>query len=365
MEKNQTSLHSNQDEDSIDLLTIFKKLWIEKKLIFRTTIISFIVGFLIAIFSPVLYTSQTTFVPQVSDDQTSPSNKLGSLASLAGLKINSNEITNDSYLSPLLYIQIVDSEEFSLELLSAEITNSDFETLTIGEYLSPNESSFNFNPIGFIKKLFSKKETNETNNKTQKKYNFISDVDYNLLLSLRKKYTIELNEKEGFVKVLAKDKDPLISAQLVEQITKSLQSKIIKLRTNKIKERLRFSKEQYQIKQNEFDALHKKLAEFKDSNKNISTATFMSELQKLQSEYELQQSILINLASEYNNNKIKLNKDTPIFSVLDQVSVPNVKSQPNRFRIVFIFIFLGVVLSTSFILVLKEPLTNMIKEITV
>ena len=27
------------------------------------------------------------------------------------------------------------------------------------------------------------------------------------------------------------------------------------------------------------------------------------------------------LANEYNSNKIKLNKDTPIFSVLDEVSV--------------------------------------------
>ena len=46
------------------------------------------------------------------------------------------------------------------------------------------------------------------------------------------------------------------------------------------------------------------MAEFKDSNKSISTALFLSELQKLESDYQLQQNILINLASEYNNNKI-------------------------------------------------------------
>ena len=69
------------------------------------------------------------------------------------------------------------------------------------------------------------------------------------------------------------------------------------------------------------------MADFKDSNKNISTARFMSELQKLESEYQLQQNILMTLASEYNNNKIKLNKDTPIFSVIDEVSVPNERSE--------------------------------------
>ena len=48
----------------------------------------------------------------------SSNNKLGSLASLAGLNVNSTENPIDSYLSPLLYTKIIDSEEFSLKLLS-------------------------------------------------------------------------------------------------------------------------------------------------------------------------------------------------------------------------------------------------------
>ena len=52
------------------------------------------------------------------------------------------------------------------------------------------------------------------------------------------------------------------------------------------------------------------------------------------------------LASEFNNNKIKLNKDTPIFSVLDDVSVPNQRSKPERKKIVMIFLALGFIFST-------------------
>ena len=104
------------------------------------------------------------------------------------------------------------------------------------------------------------------------------------------------------------------------------------------------------------------MAEFKDSNKNISTARFMSELQKLESEYQLQQNILMTLASEFNNNKIKLNMDTPIFSVIDEVSVPNERSEPKRSLIVLTYLFLGVILSVLFILT-KEPLIGIIKNI--
>ncbi|MDC1372461.1 hypothetical protein N8298_06760, partial [Flavobacteriaceae bacterium] len=143
----------------------------------------------------------------------------------------------------------------------------------------------------------------------------------------------------------------------------NLQSRIIELRTNKIKERLQYSKIQYEIKQTEFNILQNNLAEFKDSNKNISTAKFRSQLQKLESEYLLQENILTTLAGEYNNNKIKLNKNTPIFSVLDEVSVPNNRSAPQRSLIVIIIVTIGVVITISFI-ILKEQFVNIIKKIT-
>ena len=367
MNENMTNSPNNfEEEDSIDIIALIKNIWVARKFIIKVTVSFFIIGCIIALSSTVLYTSQTTFVPQVSDDQTTSNNKIGSLASLAGINLNPTEITSDSYLSPLLYTNIIDSEEFSLDLLTEELINLNAEKFTIKEYLLSKESSFNFNPIGFIKKytigLFLNNEITEVNSDIFKNYNFISDEDYYLLYSFREKFIVELNEKEGFINVLAVDEDAFISSQLVELITKSLQSKIIDIRTNKVKERLEFSKEQYELKQGEFDILQKKLAEFKDSNKSISTARFMAELQKLESEYQLQQSILINLASEYNNNKIKLNKDTPIFSVIDEVSVPNLRSEPKRGQLVIIFVFLGLVISVGFVLG-KEPVSNLIKEI--
>lgn len=354
------------DKDSIDILAILKKIWKEKKLIIKASLSFFFIGCLVALLSPVRYTAQTSFVPQVSADDGSTNNsKLGSLATLAGINLNPTEMTSDSYLSPLVYTNIIDSEEFSLKLLDEELINSNVERFSIREYLLSKESLFDFNPISFIKKytigLFFNK-TNKVNVDILEKYNFISETDYHLIKSLRGKFSIELNEKEGYIKVLATDENPFISSQLVTQITKSLQSKIIEVRTNKVKERLKFSKEQYELKQVEFEILQKKLADFKDSNKNISTARFRSQLQKLESEYQLQENILINLASEYNNNKIKLNKDTPIFSVIDEVSVPNRRSEPKRMLLVIIWVFFGISISVGFIL-FKDPVLDLIKKI--
>ena len=355
------------EEDQIDIIALLKTLWIGKKLIVITTILFFVIGCIVAILSPVVYTSQTTFVPQVSEDQMSSSKGLGSLASLAGINLNqASSTSSDSYLSPLLYTKIANSDEFSLKLLDEELISLKGDKLTIKEYLLSNKSSFNFNPIGFIKKytigLFINNETKENNSDHFKGFNFLSGEDFVLVKSFKEKFSIALNDKEGYIEVIASDKDAFISTQLVKIVTKNLQSRIIELRTNKIKERLEYSKNQYELKQIEFNILQNNVANFKDSNKNISTARFMSELQKLESEYQLQQSILMTLASEYNNNKIKLNKDTPIFSVIDEVSVPNERSEPKRSLIALIYLFLGVVVSTVYLLA-KEPLIGIIKNI--
>ena len=337
-----------KEEDEIDIIALLKTLWIGKKLIVITTILFFIIGCIVALLSPIVYTAQTTFVPQVSEDQMSSTNKgLGSLASLAGINLNQGSTNNDSYLSPLLYSKIANSDEFSLKLIKEDLISLNGEKFTLKEYMLSD----------------TELENNEVKNKEIiKGYNFISEQEFNLVSSFKQKFSIVLNSKDGYIEVIAKDKDAFISTQLVKIITKNLQSRIIELRTNKIKQRLEYSKEQYELKQEEFDLLQKKLAEFKDSNKNISTASFMSELQKLESEYQLQQNILMTLASEYNNNKIKLNKNTPIFSVIDEVSVPNQRSEPKRALIALTFMFSGIVLSTLYLL-FKDPLIGIIKNI--
>ena len=367
MKDNQTNLYNNIDEDSLDIIPYLKTIWNGKMLILKTIILFFIIGCILALSKPVIYTAQTSFIPQVSENQMSTPKGLGSLASLAGINLSQgSSSTSDSYLSPMLYSKIANSDEFSLKLFKEELISLNGDKFTLKEYLSPADTTSSLNLIGYIKKytigLFIKNDNEFKTTETLNGYNFISQKEFNLANYFKQKFSILLNEKDGYIEVLASDKDAFISTQLVKIITKNLQSRIIELRTNKIKERLEYSKIQYEQKQIEFNILQNNVADFKDSNKNISTARFMSELQKLESEYQLQENILMTLASEYNNNKIKLNKDTPIFSVIDEVSVPNQRSAPKRSLIVLIYMFLGVVLSIFFLLA-KEPLIKLIKNI--
>jgi uncharacterized protein involved in exopolysaccharide biosynthesis len=66
---------------------------------------------------------------------------------------------------------------------------------------------------------------------------------------------------------------------------------------------------------------------------------------------------------EEDPTKIQVNRDTPIFTVIEPVVVPTVRSAPNRGLIVSIWLFLGLVLSAGYVLA-KEPLQELFLNIT-
>ena len=358
---------SKDKMDYIDLYAVLTTVWNGRKIIKKIILFFLILGFINAFLSPVIYQSHTTFVPQTSD-YSSNVKGLGSLSQLVGINLNAESSSSlDNYISPLLYEQIFTSEEFSLDIINEEITSSEEEKLTLKKYILKN-SNFSIlglilNTISFIYEntiglLLSESDQPLSKLNLYADYKIISKEDYNILKKFRKMFSIELNEKEGYIKVIGKDKDPLVSTQIAKLVTENLQKSIISLRTNKIKEQLGYSGSQYNLKKIEFENLQNKLAEFIDSNKNISTAVIAYEQQRLQSEVQLQQNLLISLATEFNNNKIKLSKDTPIFSVLDEVSVPIEKSKPRRLSIVVFHLLFGLFFSVAFAL-----LNNPIKEI--
>ena len=91
-----TQLQQDPQNDSIDLIALLKKLWAGKKTIIKTTLVFFVIGLFVAVFSKNQYTASTTFVPLVQSD--TPGGKLGGLASLAGISLGGG--VSNSEISP-------------------------------------------------------------------------------------------------------------------------------------------------------------------------------------------------------------------------------------------------------------------------
>ena len=72
--------------------------------------------------------------------------------------------------------------------------------------------------------------------------------------------------------------------------------------------------------------------------------TALTELERLESEYQLAFSVYSELAKQVETQKIQVKENTPVFAVLQDAVVPLEKSNTSKIMILFIWSFLGLIL---------------------
>ena len=354
----------NDNTDEIDLIELLKKIYLEKKFILKISVLTTLLGIVYAINQPNVYTSSTTFIPQLSSGVKTGGSSLSGLASLAGINIGSME--SSSEFPPTLYPQVVNGVPFKVELLSSEITFNN-ELVAVKDYFLENKSSYNI--LGTIKKytiglpsliLSSFKDQKEYTNES-KIYSITND-DETLFKILENNLSLSINEKEGFITISFTDTNKNIAAQITQISQNLLQEKIIEFKNKSSKEMLDFALKQYSDKKESYEKLQDEKAVFVDKNINISSSLFQNKLNRLESEVNISESIVQQLASQVEQAKLQVNKDTPVFTTIKPVTIPFERSAPKRSLIVITFAFIGLVLSIGYVLV-KEPVKEILKSI--
>ena len=353
----------SDNTDEIDLIELLKKIYLKKKFILKISILASLFGVIYALFQPNEYTSSTTFIPQLSSGVKTGGSSLSGLASLAGINIGSME--SSSEFPPTLYPQVVNGVPFRVELLSNEITLNN-ELVAVKDYLEKKSS---FNILGTIKKytiglpsliLSSFKDQKEYTNES--KIYSITEEDKDLFQILENNLSLSINEKEGFITISFTDNNKNVAAQITQISQNLLQEKIIEFKNKSSKEMLDFAIKQYSDKKESYEKLQDERAVFVDKNINISSSLFQNKLSRLESEVNISESIVQQLASQVEQAKLQVNKDTPVFTTIKPVTIPFERSAPKRSLIVIIFAFMGLVFSSGFVLV-KEPVKEILKSI--
>ncbi|MDN3668129.1 Wzz/FepE/Etk N-terminal domain-containing protein [Echinicola jeungdonensis] len=364
---NTQNQNTPNNDDEIDLLALAKTVWNKRKLVFRIVGLFIVLGLLVALLSPKEYTASSTYIPQTSEGGKA-GGSLGGLASLAG--INLGGVSSGSEIPPSLYPKIVNSIPFKMEMLKAplkfegidqEITYQEFYE----DYYSPGV-------LSYIKKLTiglpgliigSIKGDQKEVIKGEGKEKIISITEEQLehFKRMEGQITISFNDEEGFVQLSTTMPEPLASAQLAKYAESLLQKEVIAYKIQNAREQLKFTQERYQEKKEEFEAIQAHLARFRDQNQNIASSVARNQLEKLEAEYNLAFGVYSELAKQLENAKLQVSKDTPIFSVIQPVTVPAEKSAPKRPLILVIFTILGVVIALGAVFG-REYLQNVKEE---
>lgn len=351
------------DDDSIDLIELLSKIWKSKIFIAKTTFIFTLFGIIFSLSLKNIYTASSVFYPHYQTNELSQNQGLRGLAGLAGINLSSQGISAEN-IPPTLYPNIISSTEFKIEILNSEI-NLNGNLTTFRDYLFGKNNIISLKkilayPIKLISRLIN---TNKIESEVEG-INILqlSEDEYNLHENLLNIIFLELNEKEGFIKLNVRDNDPLIASQIAKIANELLQKNIIDFKLKNIKDTYEFVNSQFEIAKYNFYKLQDSLAIFSDKNRNIKSDLFLNQFSRIESEYLIAKNIYNELALNKEKTAIEVKKNTPIFTIIEPVVVPNEKSDPKRFLIIIIFTFMGISISSIYTLI-KSSLNEIWTEI--
>lgn len=378
MEQHVNTSPMNNPEQEIDLVEVIRKLWRNRKLILKVTVAFMILGVLVALFSAKEYTAGSTLVPQSSDKKIGGS--LSGLAAMAG--INLGDMTGGEVLSPKIYPKVLASIPFQKDIMYTRVKFEDFdEPVTVLDYYT-NEEYQRFSlgktivkytiglPGVILKAIRGEQPEPEFSGSAENQIQSLSKDEKKCIDILKDKINLNLNEKDGYVQLSVDMPDAWSAAQLAERVQVLLQKYITEFKIEKVQSNLDFVQGRYDEAKRDFEQVQEERAIFRDANKNLISAKAQTEQEKLDTRYNLTLSIYTELAKQLEQAKIQVKETTPVFTIVDPVTVPIERSKPKRALICILFTFLGGFAGIGLVLTLpflanvsgNEKLNKYIKE---
>jgi len=287
-----------------------------------------------------MYTSKSILLPEQSPTSGS---LLANLAGLGGI----SALEKIGAVKTDLYPNIMESLPFALHILKLPVVDSknkkynSFESFLKSTSKEMQISMFRFGKqetLG-IPTLQNKDILNITKEQERNAKTLLSMINTNI------------NAKTGIITIEAEAPDPVIAAVLVAEASDYLMHYVEDYRTGKTAQEVKFlEKRMIEAKSREFKAEYA-LQSYRDRNRNAYLNVARIEEQRLQADFTLAQSLYGDLSRKYEQAKVKVKEDQPIFKVLEPAKVPLSTSKPRRIVMAFAFSFLGVLFSLIYIFI--------------
>lgn len=344
--------------DEIDLIDIATIFWEGRRTLIKTIIVCVFAGVVIALVSPVQYTATMTMVPQAKD--LNALGDLSGLASIAGINLNPS---NASDITPALYPRVINSAPFQLELMRTKLSFGKIDhPITLYDYFA---NYYRPNPlirytIGLPALLLKaiRPPADEAQANDNDSLIALTETQREVQKALKEIILIEYDDEEGYVTLTCHMPEARPAAQLAKRTQELLQQYITEFKVQKSTAYFDFVQEHYNKAQDKYNQAQEKLARFRDENKNVSTAMAQTGLERLSNDYNLAFTLFSELARQLEQARMQVKEDTPVFTVIEPVSVPRERSKPRRTLILLIWAFLGGVGGTMIIFA-KRFLQNM------
>ena len=319
----------------INFSGLIKHYWERRKILI---ILSFVMSALMVTYTFFLKSEYQSNIKLLIEDESSAGNSLGQfegIASLAGV-----DLSTSAGLSPEVYEDIIRSLRFQDRLLDTEIQFSTYESSSLREYY---EKYYSPSLLGIIVKKIKSILGSEQQVEYENLYEGVIRIPKDEMYQyedLNERLGIEILDNGTFI-IRFQFSDPLVSAGIVKKASELIQEMIKKYQTEKIRNNLSYINQSYELQKANRQKAQRNLADFVSQNYNLSSPYFQTQLDQLRSELNLQNDLFLSIAKKREETTLSLQNQTPSFSELDSILIPNEKVYPKRIKFLIIGLFLG------------------------
>jgi len=178
----------------------------------------------------------------------------------------------------------------------------------------------------------------------------LSEDQEEVIKKLRERISVSVDKKTYVITASVEMQDPLISAQIAQLVVEKLQDYITEYRTQKAKQDYEFTKQVYEESKGTYYKAQQTYAAFEDSNKNIISASYRTEKERLKNDMDLAYNIYNTLAQKLEQDRLRVQERTPVYTVIEPATVPLKASSPKKLLILIGFVFLAGVGAVGWIL---------------
>ncbi len=324
-----------------DIIDFVKQNW-KKAMI--TGIAFGLIGVVYALLSQNEFESRTSLMPELQGG----ASKMGGLSALAGLAgIEVGGAGSTEAVRPDLYPSILQSTPFILHLLKQPVYSSEYKTTTtVEQYFDRKNQTITEKIFGKSNKkdgdLLDPKNESKTLELTKKYENLIKDLNTRVVTAVDK--------KTGLISINAKMPDPVVAASTVKIAVDYLKEYVTTYRTDKSRKQVIFLANQVAEAKARYQSAEVAVAGYKDRNRFLIMNTAKVEEQRLIADFMLAQTVYNDLSKQFEQSKIRVEEETPVFKILDPAKIPLQRSEPKRTMIVLGFGVLGVLCYLGFVL---------------
>lgn len=330
------------EEQSIDLMGLFSKIWDSRRMIIRWCIVGAVIGLVAGFSIPKTYRVRTILAPET---QQRIGSGVSSIASMMGVSLDNSMDAIDVEMYP----DVITSTPFLFNLLDLEVRTRDGQVCTsLKDYVinyqkQPWWSHVTSAPgkvmrwaVGLVK---PKKEVAPADSVLNMRN--LPKEERMAMKYLGSIINVDVDKKSGKTLLSLEMQDPEVAATVLETVLENLKTYMSDYRTSKSRQDVENLTKICDERKREYYAAQQAYAELTDLNRNVTRNSTKAEIQRVQQDVTLAYQVYSQVATQLEGARIKVQQSKPVFVVLEPVTVPLKKAGPSKAKMLVLFTFLA------------------------